>query len=302
MLERVLFLMTSIHTKGDMVKLQSPREMAALADKWRRDGESIGCVPTMGCLHEGHLSLIKMARDENSRVVVTIFVNPIQFAEGEDLDRYPKTLEQDIQVLSAEGVDCLFFPSASEMYPEKTKTFVSVGGLTEYLCGKSRKNHFRGVTTVVTKLLNLTKPHTAYFGQKDYQQYTVLKQMLRDLNFDVNMRMGEIVRESDGLAMSSRNRFLTLEERKAALSIYKSLEWAKKEAAGGKSSVRQIKDAIVKKLSDAHARVDYVAVVDAETLEEKQEVSGKMMIGIAAFFGSTRLIDNCLVRIDRELS
>jgi len=175
--------------KRGIKEITSAAQMVKLADKWRTGGESIGCVPTMGCLHEGHLSLVSMAKAENKRVVVTIFVNPIQFAQGEDLGEYPRTLREDIEKLEKEGVDCVFIPTEKEMYPSLQKTFVNVEGLTDNLCGKSRKSHFRGVTTVVAKLFNMTKPHRAYFGQKDYQQYTVIRRMAIDLNFDIEIKI-----------------------------------------------------------------------------------------------------------------
>ena len=263
----------------------------------RRKGRTIGFVPTMGYLHEGHLSLIRAAREECDIVVVSIFVNPAQFAPGEDLDRYPRDMEQDERLAEKEEVDVIFTPSTGEMYPDGHAACVEMTGpLTETLCGVSRPGHFRGVITVCAKLFNIVRPHKSYFGQKDAQQAAVIKHMVRDLNMPVEICTMPVVREKDGLAMSSRNIYLSGGERQQALGLSRSLERAEKMITGGEVSAEGIKEEIRKVLRESKdIRIDYVEVVDADSLESLETVADNTLIAIAAFVGDTRLIDNIVI-------
>ncbi|HCB69493.1 MAG TPA: pantoate--beta-alanine ligase [Persephonella sp.] len=269
-------------------------EMKSIIRELKKEGRSIGFVPTMGYLHEGHISLIRASKKENDITVVSIFVNPLQFGKNEDLDRYPRDLERDMEICRREGVDYLFYPSYEDMYPEGFSTYVVVEGITEKLCGAFRPGHFKGVTTVVTKLFNIVKPDRAYFGKKDYQQFKVIQKMVRDLNMDVQVIGCPIVREKDGLAMSSRNKYLSENERKAALSISRSLFEAKRLFDQGVDDVNRLKEEI-KRIVLAHPEVreiQYVEIVDPETLESKEKAEKGDIIAIAVFVGDTRLIDN----------
>ncbi len=265
-----------------------------------RNGLSVGLVPTMGYLHEGHQSLIKRARKENDLVVVSLFVNPTQFAPGEDLDSYPKDLEKDAWLCESEGADILFAPDADEMYHKDYGTFVEVTGeMTKGLCGKARPTHFRGVTSVVSKLFNIVSPDRAYFGQKDAQQVAVIKRMVRDLNFGLEIVVCPIVREADGLAKSSRNIYLTKEERKAALVLNKSLKEAKALVLSGERDGGKIKLMIEDKISKEFlAEIDYVEVVDADTVEPVDIIKGNVLIALAVRFGKARLIDNMSLEVE----
>jgi len=269
-------------------------EMQAIARQWRGEHLSIGFVPTMGALHEGHLSLVREARRYHDRVVVSIFVNPLQFGPNEDFERYPRTFESDVKLLTAEGVDVLFYPQVKEMYPDGFQTHVVVQYLPQHLCGLSRPGHFQGVITVVMKLFHCVMPHEAYFGKKDYQQYRIIERMTWDLNLDVKITPMPIVREADGLAMSSRNRYLSPEERQKALVLYRALEQATRWIEGGerdaKRLVEQMKAFIHQEVPDA--RIDYVACVDAHTLDDVATIQGHVLVALAVFIGSTRLIDN----------
>ncbi len=278
-----------------MQTIHEPSVMQRLCESLRRAGQTIGFVPTMGFLHEGHLSLMRRARAENGVVVVSIFVNPTQFAQGEDLDSYPRDLQGDLVKAEGVGVDLVFAPSAESIYPKSFHTFVEVAELTERLCGASRPGHFRGVTTVVTKLFNLVKPHQAYFGQKDYQQSVVVRRLVVDLNFDLNVVVLPTVRESDGLAMSSRNARLTPDQRRAALVLYRSLRLSKDLVRAGERNAKAIRDemqAIIE--AEPLARIDYVALSDPETLKPVEWIEGPTLAALAVRFGSTRLIDNIL--------
>ncbi|WP_456455389.1 pantoate--beta-alanine ligase [Thermovibrio sp.] len=271
------------------------KHMQALSESFRKVGKEIGFVPTMGYLHQGHLSLVKRARKENDIVVVSIFVNPTQFGEGEDFDRYPRDFERDRELLDREGVDILFYPSVKEMYPQGYSTFVEVEGtLTSVLCGEKRPGHFKGVATIVSKLFNIIKPHRAYFGKKDFQQLQVIKRLVKDLNFDVQVVGCPIVRDKDGLALSSRNAYLSLKERESALSLYKGLKLAKELFDKGERNPEVIKEK-VKRLILSHPnvkKIDYVEIVDSETLKPVSEVKEGDTIALAVFVGNTRLIDN----------
>ncbi len=280
----------------DLVIIRTARETQAASEAWRRGGLSVGVVPTMGALHEGHLSLIRRARAENDRVVVTIFVNPLQFGPKEDFASYPRMLERDAGLCRQAGADAIYAPEVGEMYPSDASTAIDVGGVSEGLCGTSRPGHFRGVATVVAKLFNLTKPHRAYFGQKDAQQVAVIRRMARDLNFDLEIVPCPIVREPDGLAMSSRNLYLSIEQRQAALVLSRSLNLAAELYAAGERSTQAIEEAVRVKIgAEPLARIDYVALVDAETIQPLEKIDRPALLALAVFVGTTRLIDNCVL-------
>ncbi|UYO63593.1 pantoate--beta-alanine ligase [Acetobacterium wieringae] len=260
--------------------------------------KSIGFVPTMGYLHDGHLSLINEARSQNDFTVVSIFVNPTQFAPGEDLDAYPRDFDRDSRLAAAAGTDLLFFPDPGEIYPAGASTFVEVAGeITKKLCGQSRPTHFKGVTTVVNILFNLIQPNRAYFGQKDAQQVAVIKKMVRDLHLPVQLTVCPIVREADGLAMSSRNVFLTPEERNQALVLSQSLAAAKALHESGVVQVKILKDQIIGQISTMPlAVIDYVDILDFETLADIETITAPALAAAAVRFGSTRLIDNIILQ------
>ena len=265
-----------------------------------KNGKIVGLVPTMGFLHEGHLSLIKRAREENDLVVVSLFVNPTQFGPGEDLESYPRDLKKDADLCAAEGADILFAPDAGEMYFEDYGTYVEVSGdLTKGLCGKSRPTHFRGVTSVVSKLFNIVNPDRAYFGQKDAQQVAVIKRMVRDLNFDVEIVVCPIVREADGLAKSSRNIYLSEAERKAALVLNRSLRAASESISSGERNGNEIKAMIEKMIrQEPLSDIDYVEVVDAENIKPIEKLKGSVLVALAVRFGKARLIDNIRLEVE----
>ncbi|WP_258360637.1 pantoate--beta-alanine ligase [Moorella sulfitireducens (nom. illeg.)] len=264
----------------------------------RRQGKSIGLVPTMGYLHEGHLALARKAREQNDVVIMSIFVNPTQFGPGEDLECYPRDLERDQKLAAGAGVDAIFAPGAEEMYPPGYATYVQVEGLTEVLCGASRPGHFRGVATVVSKLFNIVQPDRAYFGLKDYQQAVVIKRLARDLNFPVDIITIPTVREADGLALSSRNKYLSPDERRWALALYRALNTGAALIRSGERRAAVVRDAMAQEiLSRPRTRIDYVAVNDAETLEPLDEIRGRVLLALAAWVGETRLIDNMIVEV-----
>lgn len=274
------------------------REMQRVAEKLRLEGKRIGVVPTMGYLHEGHLSLIKLARERSDVVIVTIFVNPTQFGPAEDFKRYPRDLERDRRLAQAAGCDVLFTPGVSEMYPEGYLTYVQVDKLSNILEGEFRPTHFRGVATVVAKLFNITKPHLAVFGQKDSQQTLIIKQVAKDLNFDLDILVAPIVRDADGLAMSSRNVYLGPQERTDALVLRKALDLAERMIHGGVHDTRKIRRRMGRLItSGRNADLDYVAIVDADTLEELPELEKgrRTLIALAVRIGKTRLIDNTIL-------
>ena len=271
-------------------------DMQAWSMKQKRQGKVIGIVPTMGFLHEGHLSLIDAARANGAElVVVTIFVNPIQFAPNEDFDSYPRDFEHDRALCEEKHADAIFAPTASEMYPAPITCYVSERKLSKGLCAKTRPTHFDGVTTVVTKLFNAVLPDIGVFGQKDAQQARVLKRMIRDLNFPIKMVIAPIVREADGLAKSSRNKYLSAAERQNALVLSRSLREARSELEKGEKDLVKITAEIASKITAAGGKVDYVEAVDADELEPVTVYQGRpVMIALAAYFGTTRLIDNLL--------
>ena len=271
--------------------------MAAMARMLRRDGKSIGLVPTMGSLHDGHMSLVKAARRRADVVVVSIFVNPMQFGPGEDFRRYPRDLKGDEALARKAGVDIIFYPSAKEMYPGGYSTYVDVERLTDGLCGASRPGHFRGVTTVVAKLFGIIKPDLAYFGQKDAQQAVVVRKMAQDLNMGVEVKVMPTVREKDGLAMSSRNAYLSESERKDAAVIYRALLKAKSMVAAGERNARRLVRAIGRVISQKPSvKIEYISVVDADGLSDIDSISSESLIAVAARAGKTRLIDNIIVK------
>lgn len=262
----------------------------------RTHGKIIGMVPTMGALHGGHASLIRAARAEAGFVVVSIFVNPAQFGPNEDLSRYPRPFEQDMKVCDVEGVDLVFHPSTDIMYPAGFKTYVSVAALQDVLEGASRPGHFRGVATIVLKLFNIVQPDVAYFGQKDAQQARLLQKMVCDLNVPVRIRTCPIVREPDGLALSSRNVYLDAEQRKNAPVLFRSLEAMRARIGAGEHQAEPLLR-LARTLINATsgARIDYVSIVDFETLQPLEHLQGKVLIAVAVYFGATRLIDNVLL-------
>ena len=280
-----------------MEVIKSPSEMQQKASAWRREGKVIAFVPTMGYFHEGHLSLMREGRERGDVLVVSIFVNPTQFGPGEDFDRYPRDMERDLRMAEEVGVDVIFAPTVEEMYPEGYQTYVEVEKVTKYLCGLSRPGHFRGVTTVVTKLFNIVKPHVALFGQKDYQQLITIQRMVKDLNMDVEIVGMPTVREEDGLAASSRNVYLSPEERKAALSLHRSLRRAEELFSEGVRESQRILEEVKKVLeAEPLVKIDYVHVCDPETLEDIEGPIGeRALVAVAAKVGITRLIDNTLV-------
>ena len=279
--------------------LHKPEEVSSYIKQLKREGKTVGFVPTMGYLHEGHLSLVRCAKRENDAVVVSIFVNPTQFGAGEDYERYPRNLERDLKLLDQEGVDIVFAPSVEDMYPEGYSTYVEETKLSQRWEGEYRPGHFRGVCTVVTKLFNIVKPDKAYFGEKDYQQLKVIQKMVKDLNMDIEIVGCPIVREKDGLAMSSRNTYLTEEERKEATAIYQSFQLAQKLVKEGLRDPRKLEEEIKKYLKKFPLikQIDYVAVVDEETLEPAKEIKGRERILVAVRMPSARLIDNWPLKI-----
>ena len=271
-------------------KIQYVRETVK---EWRRQGLRVGFVPTMGYLHEGHKSLIKKASKENDKVVVSIFVNPTQFGVNEDLDSYPRDLKRDSEICQRAGANVIFNPDASEMYFDNATTFVNMDGLTGELCGKSRPIHFQGVCTVVSKLFNIVTPDRAYFGEKDAQQLAVIKRMVRDLNIDVEIIGCPIVREEDGLAKSSRNTYLSDEERIAATVLNKAMISAKELVENGERNSEEVKNYINSIIeTEKLAKVDYIEVVDSLSIEKVDVIDKSVLVAIAVYIGKTRLIDN----------
>lgn len=281
-----------------MILCQNVAELKNLVANFKQNGKSIGLVPTMGALHEGHASLIKAAHAENDITIVSVFVNPTQFGPNEDYAAYPRTLEKDCTVAENAGADVVFAPKKEDLYPNKDMTWVEVtGDITKVLCGRTRPIHFRGVTTVITKLFNLTMPDRAYFGLKDAQQTQVLQRMVDDLFFNVNLRIMPIVREADGLAKSSRNVYLSPEERKAALILSKSLKHAQDLFLQGERNSAKIVDAVTQMIkSEPLSDIDYVEMYKLPGLLPVDEViSGKVLLALAVKFGTTRLIDNVIL-------
>lgn len=276
--------------------VRSIKEISGISKQERLKRKTIGFIPTMGALHEGHLSLIRQARRDNDFVVVSIFVNPIQFGPREDFKKYPRGLQRDASLCRKEGVDIIFYPDAKTMYPQDYRTFVAVEGLSEVLCGRSRPGHFKGVATIVTKLFNIVRPDTAYFGQKDAQQALIIKKLTADLNIPLEIKVMPTVRERDGLALSSRNKYLNDRERQDAAVLYRSLNLAEDLINSG------VKDtgAIIQKMrriiqGKNSARIDYISIVDTDNLKPVKKIAGSCLIALVVRIGKTRLIDNILV-------
>lgn len=281
--------------------IEKVAEMQQQADVWRRQGKHIALVPTMGYLHEGHLALMKFVRTRADLVVAGIFVNPTQFGPNEDLEKYPRNMERDVQLATNAGVDVLFTPQPEDMYPENYQTYVEVTRVTTPLCGRSRPTHFRGVTTVVNKLFNIVMPHTAIFGEKDYQQLAAIRRMVQDLHMKVHIIGHPIVREPDGLAMSSRNVYLNPEQRQRALRLNQSLDEAEKLIQEGERGIetilRRVRDIIGEDKEHGGTRIDYAELRHPETLEEVRNLDGPVLLALAVFIGTTRLIDNRVLNL-----
>lgn len=279
-----------------MVIYSKIEEVRRQVSDWKKEGLSVGLVPTMGYLHEGHKSLIDAARKDNDRVVVSIFVNPMQFGPNEDLASYPRDLDKDANLCREAGVDLIFHPDAEEMYEPGFCSYVDMDGLTTELCGKSRPTHFRGVQTVVLKLFHIVTPDRAYFGQKDAQQLAVIRRMVRDLNVGIEIIGCPIIREADGLAKSSRNTYLNDAERQAALVLSRSLNVGKALAESGETNAQVIREAVKNEIEkEPMAKIDYVDVVDFDTITPIDTLQGSVLVAIAVFIGKTRLIDNFIV-------
>ncbi|MFP3927389.1 MAG: pantoate--beta-alanine ligase [Desulfobacteraceae bacterium] len=283
-----------------MQLVETVREMQFICEAIRASGRTVGLVPTMGYFHQGHLELMRAARKHADQVVVSIFVNPIQFGPEEDLEDYPRDLQKDLADAEELGVDFVFHPSVEEMYPAGFQTQVRVMELTRHLCGLSRPGHFEGVATVVAKLFNITRPHLAFFGQKDYQQLTVVSRMARDLDMGVDIVGIPIVREPDGLAMSSRNIYLSPEERKSALSLHESLDKADEIVREGERDAAEILRTVEEYIrSKPYTEIDYVSLCHPDTLEDVDEIQGDVLLALAVRVGKARLIDNRILRPDK---
>ena len=281
--------------------LSTVEEVREVVKAWKKEGLTVGLVPTMGYLHEGHASLIKKASQENDRVVVSDFVNPIQFGPKEDLASYPRDIQRDAEICEVSGADLIFHPQPEDMYSPDFSTFVDITGPSEELCGKSRPIHFRGVCTVVSKLFLITAPDRAYFGQKDAQQLAVIKRMVRDLNFDIEIVGCPIVRESDGLAKSSRNTYLSEDERKAAVILHKGLEEGKSLVLNGEKDAKVVVNKITEIISsEPLAKIDYVQVVSFPDVKIVDKIDGDILTAVAVYIGKTRLIDNFIIENGAE--
>ncbi|MBN2073419.1 MAG: pantoate--beta-alanine ligase [Actinobacteria bacterium] len=286
-----------------MKVIKNKSECRKIVETLKSGGNTVGLVPTMGSLHEGHIALIRMARKECSRIFISIFVNPSQFGPGEDYVKYPRETKKDLGLAESEGVDFVFLPPVSGMYGNNHRTFVEVEGLGKIMCGVSRPTHFRGVATVVLKLFNIIPAHRAYFGEKDYQQLVIIKKMVKDLDIDIKITSSPTIRESDGLAMSSRNRYLTQEQRKEAVIIYKTLKWARREIKSGEKDLKKLRAVAELKILENRniGTVEYFDFRDAYTLEEVSfpPVHRKMLIAAAVRAGTTRLIDNIVINVKK---
>jgi pantoate--beta-alanine ligase len=277
-------------------RVSSIAKMKEVAASFWQQNLTVGFVPTMGCLHEGHLTLIKKSLQTCDRTVVSIFVNPTQFGPHEDLDTYPRELENDFEKLEALGVDIMFLPTNEEMYPAGYKTTVQVQDITEYLCGKSRPDLFKGVSTIVLKLFNIVRPHHAFFGEKDWQQIAVIETLVQDLNLDVAIHRVPIVREPNGLAMSSRNKYLSSQERQTALTLSRSLQEAQNVIRRGTTSAEAIIRLIRQFIQEKEGtEIDYISICDPHSFKEKEQIRGRTLIALAVKVGPSRLIDNCIV-------
>lgn len=291
----------TLNTTNKKVRiLRQPQEMSQLADLWHREGLRIGLVPTMGALHAGHLSLFRLLDGCCDRKVASIFVNPIQFGPEEDYTRYPRDEVSDLSLLTGAGCDVVFAPERKAVFPDGFSTYIEPADLLTTLCAPFRPGHFRGVSTIVLKLFNVTRCDAAAFGLKDYQQAMVIRRMVRDLDLPVELHFGETLREPDGLAMSSRNRYLSSDERRVAATLPHALEAARRMAAGGAVKVDDIIRIVSQRVVDAGAQVQYVQVVDPDNLSLRSEIGSKALLAAAIFVGRTRLIDNVLVGPEGE--
>jgi pantoate--beta-alanine ligase len=280
-----------------MQTITSIKEMQTLSNRVREEGKTMALVPTMGFFHQGHLSLMEEGRRRGDLLVISIFVNPTQFGTGEDYEDYPRDMKRDQRLAKETGVDAIFTPSVTEMYPSGYQTHVNVEEVTRNLCGISRPTHFRGVTTVVCKLLNIVKPHVAIFGEKDFQQLVAIRQMVSDLNLDMEIVGMPIYREEDGLAMSSRNRYLTTDERKTALCLSRSLKRAKELFEQGERKTEEIiKEIKIIIEAEKLARIDYVKICDVKTLKDIEQINQEAVLALAVKIGKARLIDNIVLR------
>lgn len=287
-----------MNTVKTVTTVKTIKEVRDQIKIWRKEGYSIGLVPTMGFLHEGHQSLIEKAHKENDKVVVSIFVNPIQFGPNEDFETYPRDLEKDQDTCNKAGANLIFTPAVEEMYSSTSATNVHVENLTTGLCGAKRPGHFDGVCTIVSKLFNIVSPDKAYFGEKDAQQLAVIKKMVLDLNFDIEIIGCPIIREKDGLAKSSRNTYLSADERNAALILNKSLNKAKESLKSGEKSASSLKQIIIKEIStESLAKIDYIEIVDSTLLTSVKTIDSSILVAIAVYIGKTRLIDNFIYNI-----
>ena len=268
--------------------------MKETINRLKKKNKTIGFVPTMGYLHDGHLSLIKCSKKENDITVISIFINPIQFGQNEDLERYPRDIERDLRLCQQEKVDYIFYPSVNQMYPDGFSTYVTVEGITEGLCGAFRPGHFKGVATIVCKLFNIIKPDRAYFGKKDYQQFKVVQKMVKELNLDVQIIGCPIVREMDGLAMSSRNKYLSSKERQSASILYEALQEGRRLFYKGEVNPEKIKKHMINLIQSVPyvRQIQYIEIIDPETLKPRNFVTKGDVIVLAVFIGETRLIDN----------
>ena len=272
-------------------------QMKKYVQKAKKAGKTIGFVPTMGYLHQGHLSLMRRARTENSLLIISIFVNPAQFGEGEDYNEYPRDLRRDKKLARELGTDLIFAPSVRQMYPRGYSTFVQEEKLSKHLCGLSRPAFFRGVTTVVAKLFNIVNPTRAYFGQKDFQQLVIIKRMVKDLNLNVKIISLPLIREKDGLALSSRNSYLNRKERKSSLVLHQSLKKAKKLVESGERDSRKIVNQMKRIIREEKlAKIDYLKICDPQTLEDVEKIEGRTLVALAVWIGKTRLIDNMVIK------
>lgn len=284
-----------------MKTIETVTEMVQLAKMWRQEGKRVGLVPTMGYLHQGHLSLAAAARQDCDTVVMSIFVNPTQFGPNEDYEAYPRDLSHDRALAEGAGVDYLFAPQPGDMYPNGYSTFVNVEGVTDHLCGAKRPGHFRGVATVVSKLFHIVQPEKAYFGQKDGQQVAVLRRMVADLNMPVEIIARPIVREADGVALSSRNVYLSAEQRQQAVVLSQGLARARDLFVQGERDGEILKKAVTDVIQTAPlAKIDYVQLVDGDTMAPIPKITGNAMLAVAVYFGETRLIDNVLLMVESE--
>jgi pantoate--beta-alanine ligase len=284
-----------------MQTIETIRDIRAAIRQARADGKSVGLVPTMGYLHAGHMSLVDRARRDNDLVVVSTFVNPLQFGPNEDYERYPRDPDRDKALLMEHGCDILFAPSVTEMYPRPLATVIELPEMSRTLCGRSRPTHFRGVTTVVTKLFNIVQPDRAYFGRKDGQQAAIIARMVADLNMPVEIVTVPIVREADGLAMSSRNVYLTPEERPHATVLYRSLSWARDQVLAGERSAANLRRGVEEQIAaEPGVRIDYVEVVSLDDLQPIEQLQGRVMLAVAAYVGKARLIDNLQLTVEGD--